>query len=125
MGRYTGWNKADLTSKLKASITQARANKYHAKKITVDGIVFDSKKEARRYGELKLMQKAGKIQDLDIHFPIDLEVNGVKICTWVCDFVYYQNDDLIYEDTKGVKTPVYKLKKKLFEALFGRTILET
>ena len=102
-------------------------NKYHAKKQTVDGITFDSGKEASRYCELKLRQrdKNNPITDLKLQVPFVCEVNHRKICTYKADFVYKEGGRAIVEDTKGYRTDVYKLKKKLVEALYGIEILET
>ena len=93
--------------------------KYLSKKTVVDNIKFDSKKEAGRYSELKLLEKAGEVKDLKLQVPFCLYVNNFKICTYKADFVYINKEDKqIVEDVKGFKTPVYRLKKKLFEALF-------
>ena len=97
----------------------ARANKYHAKKTTVDGIEFDSAKEAKRYAKLRALEDAGKIQHLRLQVPFELlpsfECDGVKYrgMSYVADFVYYRDGKQVVEDVKGVKTPEYKLKKKL------------
>ena len=77
--------------------------KYKAKKTVVDGITFDSMKEAKRYGVLKMMEKSGVIRNLELQPSFDCYVNQVKVCTYKADF-------------KGFKTAVYKLKKKLVEA---------
>lgn len=112
-------------------------NKYHAKKTEVDGIVFDSKRESERYKELKLLEKVGEIRYLKLQPKYDLVVNGQKICTYKADFQYEGKiieSNIIFtpigwkpfvEDVKGVKTPVYRLKKKLMKALHGIDILET
>lgn len=68
----------------------AKRNKYRAVKTVVDGIRFDSKAEAKRYGELKLLEKAGKIISLAVHPKYDLTVNGVLIATYKADFSYQQ-----------------------------------
>lgn len=95
--------------------------KYGNIKTIVDGIKFDSKKEAKRYGELKLMEKAGEISVLRLQVKFILSV-----CTYVADFVYYdKTKHLIVEDCKGVKTPVYRLKKKMMKHELGIEILET
>lgn len=97
----------------------ARANKYHAKKTVVDGIEFDSAKEAKRYTKLRDMEEEGKIQHLRLQVPFELlpsfECDGVKYrgMSYVADFVYYRDGKQVVEDVKGVKTPEYKLKKKL------------
>lgn len=104
-----------------------RGNKYRAVKTEVDGILFDSKKEAKRYKELKLLEKAGDILDLILQPPYEIKINGIKICIYKADFQYFdkQKDAIVTEDCKGFKTPVYRLKKKLMKALYGIDILET
>ena len=74
----------------KITIPTKRRNKYGAKRTTVDGITFDSKHEAERWGELCIMQRAGLIFDLKRQVPFDLVVGGVHICKYVADFVYRQ-----------------------------------
>lgn len=84
---------------------------------TFDRIVFQSKAEMKRYCELLLLQKSGTITDLQLQTPfvlLDSYVkNGKKIqgIIYNADFTYYENDKLIIEDVKGVKTDVYKIKK--------------
>lgn len=99
-------------------------NKYRNKKTVVDGITFDSQKEAKRYGELKLLEHAGVITDLQLQPPFKLEVHGVKICTYRADFRYTENGKDVVEDVKGVLTPVYRIKKKLMFAIYGIEIKE-
>ena len=101
-------------------------SKYHSSKTRVDGITFDSKAEATRYCELKIMQKAGYISGLTLQPEFELiptyKKNGktVRKTVYKADFRYYDQftGKTVIEDVKGVKTPVYKLKKKLFEYLF-------
>lgn len=100
-----------------------RGNKYGAVKTVVDGITFDSKAEARRYQELKLLHKVGKITSLHIHpvFPIpNGELEGVKghICNVELDFQYFR-DDWVFEDVKGRDNALSRLKRKLVEAFYG------
>jgi hypothetical protein len=102
-----------------------RRSKYGAKKTVVDGIKFDSMAEAARYGVLKVVQSAGLITDLRLQVPYTITVNGKKICRYVADFVYIENGKEVVEDVKGMKTPVYNLKKKLMEAVCGVVIFET
>ena len=99
-------------------------SKYHAKKTVYNGVVYDSQKEAKRAWELDLLVRAGKIRDLQRQVPFILleeyyNNKGEKIrpITYIADFTYYDidNDDWVVEDTKGVRTDVYKIKKKLFE----------
>jgi hypothetical protein len=95
-------------------------NKYHNIKTVVDGMKFDSKAEANRYCELKLLQRAGKIQSLKLQprylIQEKFKYGGkteLKI-EYVADFEYVENGQVVVEDVKGMKTAVYKLKRKLF-----------
>jgi len=102
-------------------------SKYHAVPTIVGDICFDSKKEAARYQELKLLERAGEIIRLELQPKFEIVVNNVKICDYLGDFRYIDahNMETVTEDTKGVKTPVYRLKKKLVKAIYGIDILET
>jgi hypothetical protein len=104
---------------------EPKKNKYNAKKVEVDGIVFDSKKEANRYRELKLLQQVGDIKELKLQVPFIL---GEKI-KYIADFTYYdRNGKFIIEDTKSnftKKLPIYILKKKLMLSVHGIVIKET
>lgn len=97
----------------------ARVSKYHAKKTVVDGIEFDSAKEAKRFTKLRALEKEGKIQGLRLQVPFELlpsfECDGVRYrgMKYVADFVYYLDGKQVVEDCKGFKTAEYKLKKKL------------
>ncbi len=97
-------------------------NKYRNRKTIVDGITFDSKAEARRYVELKLMEDTGHIKDLKLQPKFELQEKyknnkgqTVRAITYKADFSYIENGKLIVEDVKGVETKEFKLKKKLFE----------
>lgn len=100
-----------------------RKNKFGNRITLLDGIKFDSEKEARRYSELKLLQRAGEIKDLELQVKFELQPsykkNGktVKSINYVADFVYYdlKKKQTIVEDTKGYRTKEYILKKKIFE----------
>lgn len=89
--------------------------KYGNKKITVDGQTFDSKKEAARWSELKILQRAGVIEQLKRQVKFDLipPQKGERGVYYYADFTYLQNGHLVVEDVKGVKTPVYIIKRKL------------
>lgn len=103
-----------------------RRTKYAAVRTTVDGITFASKREAARYGELKLLERAGAIQNLRLQPRYVLHAgNGVKVCEYVADYEYLENGVLITEDCKGFRTEVYKLKSRHFKAEYGREIRET
>lgn len=101
-------------------------SKYRNQKVEVDGIVFDSKREANRYLELKLLEKAGEISNLECQPKFDLVVNGMKVCTYYGDFRY--KDERIckpvVEDVKGVRTHEYIIKKKLLKAIFDIDVVE-
>lgn len=103
------------------------ANKYRAKKTTVDGITFDSMGEARRYQELKLLERAGLIRDIFRQSLFVLMVDRVHICNYRADFVYHDNATnlTVVEDFKGFRTAEYRLKHKLMLAIYGIEILET
>lgn len=110
-----------------------KQSKYKNKKVVIDGIKFDSKKEANRYLELKLMEDTDYIKDLELQKKFELipkyEINGRKVraMNYICDFYYYDilKDKYIVEDVKGMKTQVYKLKKKMFEYKYKIEIIET
>jgi hypothetical protein len=104
------------------------SNKYRAKKTTIDGIKFDSLKEAMRYTELRSLYRAGKIADLQCQVRYQLVVNGVKIGRYTADFVYYDGNGLVVEDVKSPATKKardYVLRKKLMLAIHGIEIRET
>jgi hypothetical protein len=106
-------------------IRKTKQSKYRNVKTTVDGITFASKREANRYAELKLMEAAGEIELLGTQVRFEIVVNGEKIGAYVADFSYWDKDgNNVVEDAKGVRTPVYKLKKKLVKALYGVDIQE-
>lgn len=107
-------------------------SKYGANKAVVDGITFDSRKEARRYSQLKLLERAGEISDLELQvkfilIPAQREPDKVgsrgglvkgkvieRECAYIADFTYFDKHGIFHvEDVKGMKTEVYKIKKKL------------
>jgi hypothetical protein len=101
------------------------ARKYKNVPTTVDGIKFASKREALRYCELKLLQKAGEISELRLQPRYPLTVNGLHVCTIVPDFDYRDSSTqrLVVEDAKGISTPAFVIKAKLFHALYGREVV--
>lgn len=106
-------------------------NKYGNRKVIHDGIEFDSVKEAHRYCELKLMQRAGVISDLRLQVSFELiptqRIDGKlaeKATNYVADFVYQQNGVQVVEDTKGVRTKEYIIKRKLMLYVHGIRIRE-
>ncbi len=105
----------------------ARRNKYANELTTIDGVRFDSRREARRWLELKLLEGAGLISDLRRQVRFDLVVNELPVCAYLADFVYHERGETVVEDVKSVATkrlPVYRLKKKLLKALTGLDIRE-
>jgi hypothetical protein len=119
--------------------------KYNNKKITVNGIVFDSHKEARRYGELRLLERSGAITNLARQVEYELipvqkqtiEYTDKKGKTrhktvvleravkYIADFVYYdKSGQMVVEDSKGVRTKDYIIKRKLMLYMFGIKVSE-
>ncbi len=117
-----------------------RGHKYGAVATTVDNIRFHSKAEARRYSELKLLEKAGQIRGLVCQpkFPLSAKVHDAPVSVivghYVADFEYERLEideggfsgrmRRVIEDVKGMKTPLYRWKKKHFEAQYGLLISE-
>ena len=117
-------------------------NKYHSTKTWAYGLQFDSKKEARRYQELKLLEASGKIENLKVQVKFTLlpaqrepdtvgpkggKIRGKVIereVAYIADFVYVEDGKMIVEDTKGMKTPEYVIKRKLLLYMTGIRIRE-
>ena len=106
-----------------------KESKYHNKWVEVDGIKFPSIKEAERWKTLRLMERAGNIVGLNRQVKIELvpKSNLFRAVYYVADFVYFdkKTGKTVYEDVKGVRTDVYKLKKKLLYWRHGIEITET
>lgn len=114
-----------MTVRKKNRIPAKRRNKYGNTKVLIDGITFQSKKEGNRYIDLKLLQDCGEISELVLQKPYKLIINDFLICTYKADFVYKEKDGTtVVEDAKGMKTQVYKLKKKLMKAIHNIDIVE-
>jgi hypothetical protein len=115
-----------------ASKPTPKPRKYRNQPVEVDGVRFDSKREAQRYQSLMVAYKAGRISDLELQVRFDLHApNGDLIGRYVADFTYRlvapgmaTHGRLFVEDAKGVRTPLYRWKKKHFEAEYGLRILE-
>ena len=103
-----------------------RRNKYGNKRVTLDGYKFDSIAESKRYAELKLLEKAGEIKDLEVHVIYPLMVKGMIVGRYEADFVYTDKATGAYvtEDVKGHRTREYILKKNLMKAIHGIEIWE-
>ena len=107
-------------------------NKYHNKKVIYDGITFDSIKEKNRYIELKLMEMAGLIKYLKLQYEFELQPaftlknKKIRKISYIADFYYFDNklNDYVVEDTKGMRTEVYKMKKKMFQYKYKKEIKE-
>lgn len=110
-------------------------HKYHAKPTTLDGHRFDSQKEADRWGELGYLVRAEKIANLQHHVVFELhaptmnadgEVIGLAvIARYEADFVYQERGRVVVEDTKGVRTAMYRLKRRWMAVEYGTVIRET
>lgn len=118
--------------------------KYKNRKVTVDGIVFDSAKEARRYQELLFLERSGEISNLQMQvkyilIPAQREPDTVgargrmkkgalieKECAYIADFVYFDNrrEETVVEDVKGYHTRDYLIKRKLMLYIHGIRIKE-
>lgn len=121
-------------------------SKYGARKVTVDGIVFDSKKEARRWQELKELERTGQIYDLErqvkfILIPAQREPDIIgarggrkpgklieRECAYIADFCYKIPNEItvitVVEDSKGMRTPEYIIKRKLMLYIHGIRVSE-
>lgn len=104
----------------------SKRSKYNNVKTIVDGIKFDSKKEANRYLELKVLARIGEISGLELQPKFTFELCDVKICTYTADFKYttLQGEEVI-EDVKGFITPVFRIKQKLMKAFYDIEVLIT
>jgi hypothetical protein len=98
-----------------------KRSKYNAVATIVDGRRFHSKREANRYCELKLMQKAGVITDLQMQVPFFLVIKE----KYIADFVYHEKGERVVEDVKGVITSVYRRKRKAMKTQHNIIIRET
>ena len=108
-----------------------RPSKYGNRKVTLNGEKFDSSKEARRYGELVLLERAGQISNLKRQVKFGLipsqyrDGNCIeRAVQYVADFVYYEDGKKVVEDAKGFRTKDYILKRKLMLYIHGIRIKE-
>lgn len=123
-----------------------KKSKYGSRKVTRDGITYDSIKEYHRHCELKLLERAGQITDLQTQVPFELipaqyetferygkkgqRLKDGKKCVeqsvvYKADFVYIEDGKEVVEDSKGVRTPDYIIKRKLMRHILGIKIKET
>ena len=113
-------------------LSKPKRSKYGAKKTELDGIVFDSQREASRWAELRLLEKAGEISHLErqpkfllfgSHGPVVIRSKGFpngRRAKWIGDFAYFctKRNKRICEDVKGVRTPMFILKKAVVLACY-------
>lgn len=98
---------------------QKKQNKYGANKCTYGGHIYHSKKEAAYAEELDIRIMAGELKEYKRQVPIELRVNNQKICVYTIDFVEIDKDgNEMYTEVKGFPTPEFRLKWKLFDALY-------
>lgn len=110
---------------LPVRLHKKRGNKYGARKVKLDGHTFDSQAEARRYGQLVTMARAGLITDLVVHPKFTIEINGSLICKVILDFSYKdKRGEIYYEDVKGFRTREFVIKKNLMAACHGIDVVE-
>lgn len=125
----------------------SQKSKYGSRKVTVDGVTYDSVKEYRRFKELSLLERAGTIQNLQrqvkyVLIPAqreycdDIYTRGrnkgcfkpgkliERECSYIADFVYIQNGEIVVEDTKGFRTKDYIIKRKLMLWNYGIQVKE-
>lgn len=125
----------------------SQKSKYGSRKVTVDGVTYDSTKEYRRFKELSLLERAGTIQNLQrqvkyVLIPAqreycdDIYTRGrnkgcfkpgkliERECSYIADFVYIQNGEIVVEDTKGFRTKDYIIKRKLMLWNYGIQVKE-
>lgn len=106
-------------------------NKFRAKRTVVDGVTFASKREADRYCQLRTMERVGVIQGLELQpifelLPSFTAAHGEKVraITYIADFRYQEGKDQVVEDSKGFRTPEYKIKRKLFLAKYPQYLFK-
>jgi len=120
------WSLADYREYLRTG--QPKKNKYNANPCEYDGYTYDSKREAEFAQALDLLMRAGEVSSWERQVPYSIDINGKHICKYVADFkVHYHDRPTEVIDVKSVftaKLPVYRLKKKLMEAVHGIVIRE-
>lgn len=121
---YPGWENYTVPAG-----KPARRSKYRAERTEVGGIVFASRREAARYEALLTEQKSGAITGLEVQpqYPLSVvQPSGVTVVIgrYIADFRYQRDGRMVVEDAKGMRTEVYRLKKKIVEAQYGIEIVE-
>ncbi len=117
-----------LRVKLPKTVKPPGKSKYRNHRVVdpVDG-KFDSRREHRRWLVLKQMERQGEITTLMRQVPYELHCRGssMVVCKYIADFVYFESGKRVVEDTKGMRTPTYRLKKKWLKEEYGISIRET
>ncbi len=116
----------------KLGIAEDKPSKLKNQKTKIDGLSFDSKKEANRYCELKLLEKIGRIKNLRLQVPFELIPKQLdkggkvleKAVIYKADFVYERDGKTVVEDVKGFKTKDYIIKRKLMLFRYGIRVME-
>ena len=114
------WEQSDINRVL----NKPPRSKYGAKKIQIDGIWFDSKREGAKYVEYRTMYTAGLINQLGCHPVFAIGIKGIFICEVVLDFKYWdiKQKEWVFVDVKGKDNALSQLKRKLVEAEYGITV---
>jgi hypothetical protein len=105
--------------------TVKKRSKYGAEKVEIDGKIFDSKRESKRYCQLKYLEMTGEITDLLLQVEFELNPGGTHSLIYRADFVYKRNGEMVVNDVKGYRTKVYLKKKRLMKSVHNIEILET
>lgn len=112
----------EIYSKLLNNSIEYKQNKYKNKKVVYNGIKFDSQKERNYYIKLKLLEDKGKIKDLKLQVKYELQPKfksgnkNIQAISYIADFTYLDEENKLHIiDTKGVRTDVYKIKKKMMQ----------
>lgn len=108
---------------------QPKRPKYRNEKTVVDGLNFDSKREASRYLELKMAEKHGRIRNLKLQYVYPIVIDGVYVTTYTADFVYEElvggEWQPVTEDAKGYPNETYPIRKRLMKAVYGIEVRES
>jgi hypothetical protein len=127
-GSRLGWSVGSVT--VNAQMDGRVSSKYRNKKTTLHGLTFDSKAEAKRYLELVMLQNTGAITNLELQVPFELipKQGNERPCTYIADFVYFENGERVVEDLKSPATrkkPDYVIKRKLLLFRHGIRLKES
>jgi len=116
-----------LNQHLEEKTVKVKKSKYGNNKKEVDGITFDSEKEANRYKDLKILLKAGEIGLLELQVPFELNPGGTYSLKYYADFIYLDSrtGEKVVEDVKGFRNKTYSQKRKLMKKVHEIDIKET